>query len=221
MTSITCYGSYLCINFRFPLHDKFWNVAKADSKGCWIMMLQKRDVNSPKRLLKKKAFEVKMICCHQESILLWTKRGPAEMDSRLFQNIGNPFYERIGGKEEEDRIDLQSLYRYRLRWSQSDMSIKINLTLLLLLNPLLLFTTCLLFESVKSLRKPSLKLHLQLGWVGCQDTCIIFQGKNLFLYEKQPWLWYTTAMHKICFTSIRNQNMNKWTTNAFSYCPLF
>ena len=135
MTSITCYGSYLCINFRFPLHDKFWNVAKADSKGCWMMMLQKRDVNSPKRLLKKKAFEVKMICCHQESILLWTKRGPAEMDSRLFQNIGNPFYERIGGKEEEDRIDLQSLYRYRLRWSQSDMSIKINLTLLLLLNP--------------------------------------------------------------------------------------
>ena len=76
-----------------------------------------------------------MICCHQESILLWTKRGPAEMDSRLFQNIGNPFYERIGGKEEEDRIDLQSLYRYRLRWSQSDMSIKINLTLLQLLNP--------------------------------------------------------------------------------------
>ena len=37
------------------------------------------------------------------------------MDSLLFQNIGNPFYERIGGKEEEDRIDLQSLYRYRLR----------------------------------------------------------------------------------------------------------
>ena len=182
MASITCYGSYLCINFRFPLHDKFWNVAKADSKGCWMMMLQKRDVNSPKRLLKKKAFEVKMICCHQESILLWTKRGPAEMDSRLFQNIGNPFYERIG--ERKRRIVLTFKVYIVIDWDEvkvicpsKSISLCFYFSILLLL-----LTTCLLFESAKSLRKPSLKLHLQLGWVGCQDTCIIFQGKNLFLY---------------------------------------
>ena len=117
----------------YMTNSETWQRLIQKAVGSWCY--KRRDVNSPKRLLKKKAFEVKMICCHQESILLWTKRGPAEMDSRLFQNIGNPFYEWIGGKEEEDRIDLQSLYRYRLRWSQSDMSIKINLTLLLLLNP--------------------------------------------------------------------------------------
>ena len=163
----------------YMTNSETWQRLIQKAGGSWCY--KRRDVNSPKRLLKKKAFEVKMICCHQESILLWTKRGP-EMDSRLFRTSVILFTNGLG--ERKSRIVLTFKVYIVIDWDEVKVicpskSISLYFCYSILL---LLFTTCLLFESAKSLRKPSLKLHLQLGWVGCQDTCIIFQGKNLFLY---------------------------------------